>query len=90
MDYVRKEAESARPHAGEFVEELDGEYCRVHLDILKEALTAETFGKLFFLSARHQEDGRAALEEKLSVTADLIAEGLLPFDRDSFRSMAEE
>lgn len=90
VDYIRKEAKTARPHAGEFVEELDGEYCRVHLDILKEALTAETFGKLFFLSARHQEDGRAALEEKLSVTADLIAEGLLPFDRDSFRSMAEE
>lgn len=90
VDYIRKEAESARTHTGDFVEELDGEYCRVHLDVLKEGLFPETFGKLFFLSARHQEDGRAALEEKLSVTADMIGEGLLPFDMDSFTNMAED
>lgn len=79
VDYIQKEAQSCRPHEGELVEPLDGDYCRVHLDYLKKGLSADAFGKLFFLSASHREDGRAVLEEKLDALMELVQEGQLPF-----------
>jgi len=81
-DYIRREAAECHPHIGEFIEPLDGEYCRVHLDYLKKGLSAETFGKLFFLSAKSNINGKAILEEKLSVLTELITEGLLPFCKE--------
>ena len=82
IDYIRREAAECHPHNGEFIEPLDGEYCRVYLDYLKKGVSAETFGKLFFLSAEPCENGQALLEEKLSVVTELIAEGLLPFSKE--------
>lgn len=78
--YIRREAGTALPHAGETVEPLDGPYCRVHLDVLRDGLTPETMAALFALSAEHQPDGPALLEAKLGVLQQLIGEGLLPLD----------
>ena len=81
-DYIRKEADECLPHIGDVIEPLDGEYCRVHLDCIKQGLSAETFGKLFFLSAVPTANGKEILEEKLSVMTKLISEGLLPFSKE--------
>lgn len=91
VEYIRKEASACRArqgenplladgvYQGENLEPLDGDFCRVHLDVVKAGLSAETLGKLFFLSAKPVENGRELLEEKLSVLLKLISEGNLPF-----------
>ena len=79
IDYIRKEAANCHSHEGDLIEPLDGDYCRVHLDYLKTGLSAETLGRLFVLSARHEESGKEALEEKLAVLTELVKEGKLPF-----------
>ncbi|MBQ8798084.1 MAG: hypothetical protein IJZ55_00805 [Lachnospiraceae bacterium] len=77
--YIQEEAESAGTVSEDFIEELDGPYCRVHLNYLKTGLCADTFAKLFVLSAEHVEDGTERLEEKLSVLLDMTRDGELPF-----------
>lgn len=89
-DYIRKEALECQPAIGDLIEPLDGEYCRVHLDYLKNGLSAETFGKLFFLSVAPNKDGKRILEEKLSVVKELINEGLFPFSSDEFDKAVEK
>ena len=57
-DYIRAEAARSGDRISELVELLGGDYCRVHLGILQDGLSAETFARLFALSARHEECGR--------------------------------
>lgn len=77
--YLCKEAETARPASGELIEPLDGDYCRVHLDYMKEGFSADTFAKLFVLSGLPVADGKERLEEKLAVLSELARESALPF-----------
>ena len=77
--YIEQEAKHCIPHSGEMIEDLDGDYCRVHLDLLKNGISAQTFGKLFFLSAKPVADGRERLEEKLILLQEMTQKGLLPF-----------
>lgn len=88
-DYLRREAASCQPHKGELIEPLDGDCCRVHLDLLKNGLSAETFGKLFFLSAVPVENGRQRLEEKLAVLLRLAREKKLPFSEAEMTEAVE-
>ncbi len=81
--YIRKESESAPSVNGMFVEPLDGDYCRVHLDCIREGLCTSTLSKLFFLSAGHVEDGKERFLEKLSVLTEAVEEGLLPFEKEA-------
>ncbi len=90
IDYIREEAARCHPHVGEWIEPLDGEYCRVHLDYLGDGLSAKTFGKLFFLSAEHNANGRELLEEKISVMLELSREGALPFSEEEARDAVEK
>lgn len=83
--YIRKEAEQAAPRKGEIIEPLDGPYCRVHLDILKEGLFPDTFAALFARSACHEDEGTAALEEKLSVLLHMADAGELSLDATDLR-----
>lgn len=78
-EYICKEAEAACPATGDLTEPLDGDYCRVHLDYLKEGLSADTFAKLFVLSAEHVENGKELLDEKLDLLTGLARDGALPF-----------
>ena len=82
VDYIRREAREALPHEGETVEMLDGNFVRVYLDCLKDGLDAQTFGTLFYLSAKPQEDGRERLEEKLAAVLEMVRQGQLPFDEE--------
>lgn len=88
--YICKEAENACPVVGDLVEPLDGAYCRVHLDYLKEGLSADTFAKLFVLSGSHVEDGKECLEEKLSALWEMAQEGELPFSKAEVEEALEK
>ena len=83
-EWIRKEYRTAletldREGTGEVVwgtvDPLDGGYSRVHLDWLDRGLSAETLGKLFYLSAKpsavsgakSKRDQTAELEGKLAV-----------------------
>lgn len=83
-DYIRKEAASHVPHSGESVEPLDGDYCRVSLDVLDEGLSADTFARLFAFSAEHRDP--SPLEEKLSVLLDLAEKNEIPFSASETRN----
>lgn len=89
-DYIRKEAEHCISAVGEPIESLDGDYCRVHLDVIREGLSASTLAKLFYLSAGHVEDGRERLLEKLSVLSEVVEEGGIPFEKEAVTEALKE
>lgn len=78
-DYIRAEAARSGDRIFELVELLGGDYCRVHLGILQDGLSAETFARLFALSARHEECGREKLEAMLTALQTMADAGELPF-----------
>ena len=78
-DYIRAEAARSGDRISELVELLSGDYCRVHLGILQDGLNAETFARLFALSARHEECGREKLEAMLTALQTMADAGELPF-----------
>ncbi len=82
--YIQAEASECIPCSKNGVEPLDGNYCRVHLACLGKGLSADTLGKLLFLSAVHEEDGLQRLKQKLEVARSLVAKGSLPFSLTSF------
>ena len=86
-DYIRREAAGCSPHSGDLIEPLDGTHCRVHLDILRQGITPETFGKLFYLSAASVENGQLLLEETLTALQELITDGELPFSAEEAAGM---
>ena len=77
LNYIKKELEnvSALPT----LDELDGEYTRVHIS----CLAPETLARLFCLSAK-KEEGLEALKAKLNVARELVADGTLSLDADEF------
>ena len=80
-DYIKMEYDSLgeRQNTCDY-DVLDGEYTRIDLGILDSGLTAETLGRLFYLSAKKEENGMAALKEKLDAAQELAEAGELPFD----------
>lgn len=89
IEYIKEEAANCRPHLGEMVEALDGGYCRVYLDWLQKGLSPQTLGKLFVMSACHEEDGVRVLEEKLEALFELISAGELPFEYEEAKKAAD-
>ena len=85
-DFIRVEATQSGDRVSELVEPLGGDYCRMHLGVLQDGLSAETFARLFALSARHEECGREKLEVMLSTLQAMADAGELPF---SAREAAE-
>lgn len=82
-EYIEKEFAGISPEAQATIEELDGNYSRVHLSYLNEGLSADTLAKLFIASAK-KEDGLSSLKEKLDVVREMTAEKLLPFSVEEF------
>ena len=89
-DYIRKETEQYVSVAEEVIEPLDGDYCRVHLDVIREGPSASTLAKLFYLSADHVEDGKERLLEKLSVLSEAAKEGVLSFGIEEVTAAMKE
>lgn len=84
LAYIKREYETVSKTAEPYIEPLDGEYSRVHLSYLNAGLLPEALAKLFCLSAKKEEDGKAALEQKIEVAKELVASGALPLDNDEF------
>lgn len=90
IDYIREESDAVTQADDTAIDYLDGEYSRVHLSVLKKGLSAETFGKLFFASAKKEPDGKAKLEKKLDVVRTLVREGAFPFSADELDRAIED
>lgn len=89
VEYIRRESEGVSGE-GVRIDPLDGSYSRVHLSTLSDGLRPETLGRLFCLSARREEQGLAALSEKLETVRGMISTGELPLPADEFgRALAE-
>ena len=72
------------------IEYLDGDYCRVPLSYIARGLNYKTFGKLFYLSAKKEEDGKARLIKKIENAKKLIKEKKLPFNIDEFENALKQ
>ena len=48
MSHIHEEVKTYSFHRGALTEPLDGEFCRVHLDWIKDGLREKTLGRLFF------------------------------------------
>ncbi len=83
------EAQRIEKYSDILIEELDGEYFRVHLSYLKKGLSPKTLAKLFFLSAK-KEDGKEKIKEKIAIVRELILEKKLPFDIADFDKKVKE
>ncbi len=89
-NYISREYETISHDCPPVAEALNGEYYRVHLSCLNDGLSVNTLGHLFFLSAKREENGKAALMEKLCIAKELIREGLLPFSLSEFEKTSTE
>ncbi len=79
VSYIERELERVGAFCDAVIEPLDGDYSRVHLGVIKSGISAKTLGALFCKSAKREESGTAALENKLAVLEELAREGKLPF-----------
>ena len=89
-EYIRQEFAECGDFAEEGIEALDGPYSRVHLGYMKQGISAETLGKLFFLSAKKELNGAALLKQKLETAKSLTGDGLLPFSAEELACAVEE
>lgn len=83
-EYIKEEFACRVEKTQPYVERLDGDYSRVGLTYLNLGLSAETLGRLFYLSAKKEADGKTALREKLDIAKELIKEKKLPFSEEDF------
>lgn len=87
-EYLEAEYKSGGKRSDNKIEPLDGGYSRVHLGVMRDGLSAATFGTLFFLSAKHEDGAVAALREKLKITQEMILAEELPFSEIEFTAIA--
>ncbi len=85
-DWIIKEYENCVKQKSEndLVECLDGEYSRVDIDSLRHGLSPETLGKMFFLSAKKEQNGAEELQKKLDAAKELASENVFSFSREEF------
>lgn len=79
---IREEMQKADEDDLPDVEMLEGDYCRVHLKVMKKSgvmLTPEMLAILFAKSAKKEPEGDKRLKEKLDDLMTFAREGLIPF-----------
>lgn len=84
IEYIKREFSEAKGAENTEVECLDGEYSRVPIALLRNGISAESFGKIFCLSAKKEPQGKENLLLKLKEARELIANGELPFSLCEF------
>ncbi len=72
------------------VEELYGDFCRVHLKYLDNSFTPEKLCELFIASSEMQTDGREKLENSLKALISDCENGLIPFDFNDVKKATEK
>ena len=90
VEYIKKEASEAEYASDTLTENLDGSFCRVHLSYLKEGLSEETLGKLFYLSSLKETEDKTALDERINAVSELAYSGALPFSANEFATALEK
>ena len=88
--YIEEEYSGKKMSSGNEIDALDGDYSRVHLSYINKGLSAETLGKLFFLSAKKETDGTATLKNKLDTAKKLVAENCFSFSVSEFEKEAKK
>lgn len=73
------EYENLQKEGSSIIEQLDGGYCRIPVSVLDGNLTVDTFARMFYNSAKKEENGKRLLQEKLKVAKELVLEKQLPF-----------
>lgn len=89
-EYISGEYAAVSPEDEHTVEALDGDYSRVHLAYMKQGLGAGTLGRIFVLSAKHEENGMSELLQKIKTTKEMIREGSLPFTLNEFEEAVSQ
>ena len=89
INYIRAEYAAMTPCEPK-IDALDGDYSRVYLSCINEKFTAEDLGALFLRSAKIEPDGKAKIEEKLSVVRELVLSGELDFPLCEFDRLVAE
>ena len=84
-EYIKRETENYKASNKDKVEALDGDFCRVHLDVTNEGLRAETLGKLFYLSAHAVKNGKEELENRLNIVLELARKNKIKFSEEELR-----
>ena len=88
-DRIEAEREAITDGTPSEVEEL-GDYCRVGLSYLDYGLSAQTLGRLFYLSAARDECGEAKLAKGVEIISELVSDGRLPVSQDEFSAALYE
>ena len=84
-NYLRQEMQECPPLLYSPIEELDGDFCRVHVDYLRNLkISPDTFANLFAVSAALPCGTYADLEEKLDVAEKMAEAGEIPFPACAF------
>ncbi len=89
LEYINSELTKVEKQEW-MVDALDGNYSRVHLSSVMNNLTPEILAKYFSMSAKNEQNGKAALIKKVNVARDMIKEGLLPFSISDFDLMLDK
>ena len=89
-EYLSREVNEVTESGRDAIEELDGEYVRLHLGCLGLGLRIQTLARIFYLSAKKEPEGKKRLEEKLRVAREMVREGTLPLSAAEFDSLADE
>lgn len=90
LERMRREMEFADYDELPEIELLDGDFCRVHLKILKKGLSPETLCRLFLLSSEKQIDGMSRLEREVDNLISYANEGKIPFSEKEIYEKVKE
>lgn len=85
FSYLEEEVKKCGQDASSEIENLDGDYCRVPLGVIRNGLSVETLAKLFVLSAKGEKKSQEELQEKLTVADKLAKERKFPFSEEEFK-----
>lgn len=83
-EWVRREYSGVKEVGDDTPEELDGGFYRLPLSYLNGGMSAETLGKLFYLSAQKQYDGLSGLTKRLKIARNLMEEGRIKLSPEVF------
>lgn len=89
-EYIKEEYIRGIAANSVFVEELDGDYSRVHLSCMNRGVSSEALGEMLFLSAKKEPEGKSKLKKKLQIAEEMVSEKLLPFNYDEFKEFAQK
>ena len=89
ISYINQELESI-PNPPSKIEELDGNYSRVYLGVVREGVSALTLGSIFYLSAKKEQEGMKQLTASLKAVAEVVEEGKFKFSKEEYYATLKE